>query len=841
MPVDARDVIDGLLDSEHQGSIGTPAPDVPPGTWGGTDGDDTLVAGPGGETIAGGDGNDLIKGGAGDDLLFGGAGDDTIRGGDGNDTIVGDGGDTQTVTIRFDGSNAGFLNSLGAYYIDPETGEIRGVTLLTENVSVGFAGIGDTVTFTAPAGSQIGLFLIADGGSRNDFAGLGSGRFEFRNADGTPATLGSTAPQLVFVADDGSVTALNGDVFHTAGFGPNVALNGDGLLHTDGIAGGDGSVSFGFEDIFGLGDGDFNDLLLTVSIEGAGSFPNAHFPLDIPASPFIPGDDSLTGGAGDDVIFGGGGDDTLAGGPGADTVYGGADRDTIIGATPGDVIDGGGDGEDLDTLDLRGGPPVSVVIVGEDGESGLVFDRTTGGDARFYEIEEILTDPDAGPDGIVRGRAEGTLIDRAYVDADGDRIDAGDNIFPGRSPDDDIVVGQGGNDTISSFDGDDLVVAGGGDDIVDAGSGRDTVYGGAGDDSLDGGAGDDTLFGGSGNDTLAGGAGDDDLYGGSGDDSLAGGEGDDTLRGETGNDRLDGGSGNDQLFGGAGDDTLNGGPGDDTLDGGDDRDTFRIDSILGVTQVFGGSGGDDFDRLDLSGLPRGAWRLASSSPDSDGNGTDGVIELLDGDGAVTGRVIFENIEQIVPCFTPGTLIATPRGERPIEELRVGDKVLTRDNGIQEIRWIGSRTLDHHALLANPHLRPVLIRKGSLGNGLPERDMLVSPNHRVLVANDRTALYFDEHEVLVAAKHLVAGEGMRQIQSSGTTYVHFMFDRHEVVLSNGAWTESFQPGDYTLAGMGNAQRNEIFEIFPELRNRTGQKSYAAARKTLKGFEARLLAR
>jgi hypothetical protein len=248
-----------------------------------------------------------------------------------------------------------------------------------------------------------------------------------------------------------------------------------------------------------------------------------------------------------------------------------------------------------------------------------------------------------------------------------------------------------------------------------------------------------------------------------------------------------------------------------------------IDSTLGVTRVFGGAGGDDFDRLDLSAIPRTSWRLASSTPDSDGNGIDGVIELLDGNGAVTGRVIFENIEQIVPCFTPGTLIATPRGERAIEDLRVGDKVLTRDNGIQEIRWIGRKDLSARDLAMNPHLRPVLIRQGSLGNGLPERDMLVSPNHRVLVANDRTALYFDEHEVLVAAKHLVAGRDIAQVAMAGTSYIHIMFDRHEVVLSNGAWTESFQPGDYTLGGMGNAQRAEIFELFPELRTAAGQKS------------------
>src|SRR5690606_22901210 len=120
----------------------------------------------------------------------------------------------------------------------------------------------------------------------------------------------------------------------------------------------------------------------------------------------------------------------------------------------------------------------------------------------------------------------------------------------------------------------------------------------------------------------------------------------------------------------------------------------------------------------------------------------------------TGHLTFSEIEAIVPCFTPGTSIATPAGERLVEDLKVGDRIITRDNGLQEIRWIGRKTLDWKVLNANPHLKPVLIRQGSLGHGLPERDLMVSPNHRVLVANDRTSLYFEEHEVLVSAKHLL---------------------------------------------------------------------------------------
>lgn len=205
----------------------------------------------------------------------------------------------------------------------------------------------------------------------------------------------------------------------------------------------------------------------------------------------------------------------------------------------------------------------------------------------------------------------------------------------------------------------------------------------------------------------------------------------------------------------------------------------------------------------------------------------------------TGENKFHEIKPVTPCFTPGTLIATPMGERRVEDLKAGDRVITRDNGIQAIRWAGRRTLDNTNLTRSAHLQPVLIREGALGDGLPERDMMVSPNHRVLVANDKTALYFEEREVLAAAKHLTGLPGVDAVQTTAVTYLHFMCDQHEVVLSDGAWTESFQPGDQTLRGMDNSQRSEIFEVFPELASIEGQETYAAARRSLKRHETQLL--
>ena len=191
-----------------------------------------------------------------------------------------------------------------------------------------------------------------------------------------------------------------------------------------------------------------------------------------------------------------------------------------------------------------------------------------------------------------------------------------------------------------------------------------------------------------------------------------------------------------------------------------------------------------------------------------------------------------------PCFTPGTRIATPKGERRVETLRTGDRVITRDNGIQEIRWIGGRDITKDELAHAAHLKPVLIQQGALGNGLPERDMLVSPNHRMLGANDKTALYFEDSEVLVAAKHLTGLKGVDVVEVSRTSYLHLLFDAHQVILSDGAWSESFQPDDQSIAGIGNAQRQEIQELFPELVDPEGVAEYASARRSLTRHEAKI---
>lgn len=314
-------------------------------------------------------------------------------------------------------------------------------------------------------------------------------------------------------------------------------------------------------------------------------------------------------------------------------------------------------------------------------------------------------------------------------------------------------------------------------------------------------------------------------------DNLAGNNDDIVLAGK-GHDTVLAGEGNDEVYGEEGNDTLSGGAGADAIYGGDDADT-----ILGGTDgdhVDGGEGGCDNDTLDLTGAGPLVIHYDAGNPEN------GTVDFLDGPGgAVIGSMTFENIEHVIPCFTPGTLIATPRGEVTVQDLKIGDKVITRDNGLQAIRWIGRKTLSTAEVMLRKDLSPVLIRQGALGNGLPERDMKVSPNHRMLVASEKAALYFEDHEVLVAAKHLTRMDGVERLEPEAVTYVHVMFDRHEVILSDGTWSESFQPGDYTLDGIGDEQREEIYALFPQLREKSGRDAFSAARRILRKHEAELL--
>lgn len=171
---------------------------------------------------------------------------------------------------------------------------------------------------------------------------------------------------------------------------------------------------------------------------------------------------------------------------------------------------------------------------------------------------------------------------------------------------------------------------------------------------------------------------------------------------------------------------------------------------------------------------------------------------------------------VIPCFTRGTVIKTLNGEVPIENLKVGDMVLTMDQGYQPLRWIGSRRVDASELAANPKLYPVQIPKGAMGCHLPERDLLVSRQHRMLVRSPIAQRMFDTQEVLIAAIKLCAMPSIHEDTTvSEVEYFHMLFDDHQVVYANGAPSESLYTGLEAMKALSTEAREEILTLFPEL--------------------------
>ena len=161
-------------------------------------------------------------------------------------------------------------------------------------------------------------------------------------------------------------------------------------------------------------------------------------------------------------------------------------------------------------------------------------------------------------------------------------------------------------------------------------------------------------------------------------------------------------------------------------------------------------------------------------------------------------------QSFVPCFAVGTQIETPSGPVPVETLHVLDRVVTMDNGVQPIRWVGRRELSPCQLAQRLQKCPVMVKEGALGPGIPARDLVVSPQHRFLLASKITARATKAPEILVAAAKLVGQPGIRRVEGAGTgvQYVHFACDNHEVVWANSAPTETFLVGSELDKAIGD---------------------------------------
>lgn len=541
------------------------------------------------------------------------------------------------------------------------------------------------------------------------------------------------------------------------------------------------------------------------------------------------GDDTVFAENGDDSVFGGHGDDTIEGNNGADTLIGGTGSDTLSGGGGDDVLDGGGQAavaptsesfnwsaEGADETGITGG------VVQSTGSMDVTFTYSDDGGGTEASVESSATQyTETGEPfsttsslqlvGTGLGATSTAILDFTATPGAGMTDEVQNISFRINDIDtggwqDEIVV--------TAFDADGNPVA-----VTLTPAGNDVVSG-------------DTITGGPGND-------------GSGDAlgsvlvQIAGPARQIVLNYSNLNtagqtiyvtdvhfDTIPDVDGADSLIGGGGDDQFTLADGDTGL-GGDGDDTFVLDAAAlsgsGVITVVGGEGGEtDGDVLDLSAVE--TTSITYTNTDDAAGGLSGSATLADGT-----IVNFSEIETII-CFTAGTAIQTPSGERRIETLRAGDLVLTLDNGPQRIRWIGSKTVRATGALA-----PIRFRKGSIGN---HRDLLVSPQHRMLVGGYLTQLHFGESEVLAPAKSLVDDLGVTVEYGGMVTYFHMLFDQHEIVLANGAPSESFFPGGYGLDTLNDPARDEIFRLFPELRSDVGAFG-PAGRVCLKATEARAL--
>lgn len=225
------------------------------------------------------------------------------------------------------------------------------------------------------------------------------------------------------------------------------------------------------------------------------------------------------------------------------------------------------------------------------------------------------------------------------------------------------------------------------------------------------------------------------------------------------------------------------------------------------------------------------------------NGDGTVTVLTDGDiGANTfsytaadedgvSDTAIATVTTTAPCFTTGAMIETASGPRAIEDLSVGDQIVTRDNGLRPLRWIGRRKIS----AMSDALAPILVRKGALGC---TRDMRVSPQHRMIISGWRAKVLFSTDEVMARAKDLLDGEMITSQPVAEVEYWHLLLDRHEVIYADGAPTESFFPGDEGLTAIGSGARQEVFALFPELRSRPTSFG-PGARMALKRHEAQML--
>ncbi|MFL4471863.1 Hint domain-containing protein [Tateyamaria armeniaca] len=775
-------------------------------------------------TNPGTEGDQVISGTTGADTLTGALGSDTIIGGAGADVLSGDG--PVAGSWLFEAYNYNFDSSAGQAF-DIENGTLAGTGYVTDFNESGLVntlrgttnnpqdfGVIYTSTLNTTLGGTYRLTTTSDDGSTIQIFDSSGNPLSFSNQTG------------------GTLDYLNND-FHQ----PSNTRFGDVQLDPNETytiqirywenAGQDvlsGTIS-------GPDTGNVAENLLTTDMIGIPPGPTTSV-TGTPAG--VEGDDVLDGGAGDDTISGDGGNDTLIGGADNDSISGGTGNDSLTGDGGNDTLAG-----DAGSDELEGGAG-NDVLTGDDGSvETVLYEDDFEGAVTGWSNNQTDSDPSLGtslgrfgsPDGIIATQRTfdlGSDADEITVDFDALLLDSWNG-------EDFIITVNGTEVRVPFLEGD------ASDPAPQSFTGPDgATYSFTFTNQATGALGyssgtDDTIlnvalsitnpppsltigFGSDLNSTIA-------------NESFAI-DNFRVARTDPSDDTLTGGTGDDKLTGGAGDDVFvyNAGDGDDVI----------TDFNFGNT---GGIEDDDQannDFIDLSAFYTHLGELRADLAD------DGVLNQSTGDftdnTAMGGSLTFTGVSanQLtedntnVACFTEGTLIETEDGPVAIEALRRGMRLKTLDNGNRLVRAVLRREVD-----ASGDLAPVCIAAGALDN---TRDLLVSPAHRMLIADWRAQMLFGADEVLVPAVNLVRGDLIYRAPRPLITYYHILMDNHEVIFAEGAATESFhltreaaEAVEYGTSEEG-AVAAEIARVFPELLICASR----CARPSVKGYEARALA-
>src|SRR6056297_1916942 len=785
-------------------------------------GDDTVYAGLGDDTVAGGTGNDLLYGGSGNDSLSGGDGDDTIAGGSGADLIFGDmpdgstfgtldatnsanlmdGSGTDTFATRavelvtlangdlimITSERATWNAGIASYRIDNDPasanyGQIIGGRIDTKTASStgnGYRDVedmaaitlsnGSTFLYTAdPLGNAIGITRINPDGTLTDQPELFDASFlnlygdvqelSIAEVDGTPFLLSLTDgfpgifDGLLFVHQinpDGSLGLSH------------VELDGSGTAETYLNSGAplDASLLESFTDSTGttfvIAGGAENGISLwTLNASGQLTFQNARGDGQFGAGDTDPQGNDLGRDLASPTTTGLFNVDAGTFGELDGQLYlfvGGLDNDVVMFRVDPDTVNNDGT-YDLTLVGQLDDPVLfisSMAFLPTDEGGSLVVGSETAG-LRFYDVT-------VNPDGTLSLTLDTTLNDTPTSElTDSEAIDVEGGILVSASDlDSGVALITTGLNAEPQIADDDSISAEGGDDVLSGGDGDDTITGGQGSDTISGGAGNDSLTGGAGSDVF--------IYTpGDGLDTIS-----DFNTGNSGvnNDFMDLSGFYDHLS------ELWA----DQADDGSLNQSNTTDTQGNAVDY------SDNTRFDTDGLP----------------GNEGIVFT----GAIPDLTFFNTANTGVICFADGTLIETPRGPVPVENLTAGDLVRTVDRGFRPLTWVSHTRMSWDAA---PHSdKPVLIKAGALGNGLPETDLKVSPQHLILLPD--TA----HHKgVFAPAIALVGLNGVRQMNGCRkVTYHHIMFAAHEVVFANGLPCESFFPGRMALRALSDDNRRSL---------------------------------